>query len=394
MDLGNLKKAIMIARDLGITLNAVGAHGIGKSDIVRQVCAENNLEFIDFRLGQMSDAAELLGLPEFMEMFSEAMDKDTKYTTYAHPSIMPHEGKGILHLDELNRANKDVIQAVFQLVLDRQLGEYKLPDEWSIMVSSNPSTDDYSVGNFDDQAFKDRFCHIKVEPSVHEWIDYMYTQDDVLKDGVEFFNQNKRLLEDASLENFNIDKKPSRRSVHKALRVANVEGIDNNLKVELMSGLIGPEAATGLNSYLKNLEKSVTAEEILAGFDKVSHKIDPKRVDLLSKINADLIEKIYQNCIYSDVSVTDEQLDNLGKYMAHIPRDNAAGIRTKLNQDAVMEIIKNAGKDNLPKMQELTKNLVNSGFVTRFRENAFYSGLRTEMTNMKNTKDTDETSEE
>jgi hypothetical protein len=87
--------------------------------------------------------------------------------------IILHEG--ILFLDELNRADDDVLQACFQLVLDRQLGRYTMPSGWSVTCAGNYQTG-YNVNTFNDPAFLDRFCHVVVsvdEGYVADWSDYM-----------------------------------------------------------------------------------------------------------------------------------------------------------------------------------------------------------------------------
>jgi hypothetical protein len=83
--------------------------------------------------------------------------------------------EGLLFLDEMNRADDDVLQASFQLVLDRQLGRYVMPTGWSVIAAGNYQTG-YMVNTFNDPAFLDRFCHLKLTPDkeyMADWADYM-----------------------------------------------------------------------------------------------------------------------------------------------------------------------------------------------------------------------------
>ena len=103
-----------------------GAPGIGKSSIVKQIADEKGLDFIDLRLALM-DPTDLKGIPFY--------DKETHTALWAPPAFLPREGEGILFLDELNSAAPAVQSSAYQLILDRRIGEYELPDGWAIVAA-------------------------------------------------------------------------------------------------------------------------------------------------------------------------------------------------------------------------------------------------------------------
>ena len=109
-----------------------GSPGIGKSYIVADVAAKNNLELVDVRLSQM-DPVDLRGVPSI---------KDDQ-TVWMAPVFFPKdkESEGILFLDELNSAPPSVQAAISQLVLDRKMGEYELPKGWRIICAGNRVSD-------------------------------------------------------------------------------------------------------------------------------------------------------------------------------------------------------------------------------------------------------------
>ncbi len=78
------------------------------------------------------DPVDLRGLP-FL-----GPDGRSKWAT---PDFLPTEGEGILFLDELNAAPAMVQASCYQLVLDRKLGEYTLPDGWAIVAAGNRDSD-------------------------------------------------------------------------------------------------------------------------------------------------------------------------------------------------------------------------------------------------------------
>ena len=109
-----------------------GAPGIGKSSIVKQIADSLNIGFIDLRLALM-DPTDLKGIPFY--------DKESHSALWAPPAFLPRDGTGILFLDELNSAPPSVQASAYQLILDRKVGEYELPDGWAIVSAGNRESD-------------------------------------------------------------------------------------------------------------------------------------------------------------------------------------------------------------------------------------------------------------
>lgn len=140
-----------------------GRPGIGKSAAVKQFAASKGIECNDkIRLSQI-EPTDLGGLP---------IVKDGKMER-VYPSWLPTEGEGILFLDELNKGMPSTQSAAYQLVLDRQLGEARLGDDWMVVAAGNRSTDRVTIYEMD-SALQNRFpLHIEVEtPSAEEVLEY------------------------------------------------------------------------------------------------------------------------------------------------------------------------------------------------------------------------------
>jgi len=120
----------LIATDTPVFIH--GSPGIGKSYIVADVAEQNNLELVDVRLSQM-DPVDLRGVPSIKE----------DQTVWMPPVFFPKEpdSEGILFLDELNSAPPSVQAAIYQLVLNRKMGEYALPKGWRIVCAGNRVSD-------------------------------------------------------------------------------------------------------------------------------------------------------------------------------------------------------------------------------------------------------------
>ena len=74
----------------------------------------------------------------------------------------PADGAGILFLDELNAAPAMVQARFYQLVLDRRLGEYMLPDGW-VMIAAGKRDADRAHTTRMPTPLQNRFVHLEFE---------------------------------------------------------------------------------------------------------------------------------------------------------------------------------------------------------------------------------------
>jgi MoxR-like ATPase len=141
----------LIGQNLQISTMIWGAPGIGKSSIVARVAKERDLDFVDVRLSQLAPT-DLRGLPVAVDGISK----------WYPPEFLPRAGKGILFLDELNMAPPAMQGVAQQLILDRRVGAYAVPDGWYVWAAGNRKEDRASV--FDMPApLANRFLHLQVE---------------------------------------------------------------------------------------------------------------------------------------------------------------------------------------------------------------------------------------
>lgn len=143
----------------------LGAPGVGKSQIIRQIGKKFGYKVIDIRLAQMSEV-EIGGL-------IYPNESRTK-TVWLAPDVLPNEerdGKNtILLLDEITSCTKRVQVAAYQLILDRRIGEYRLPEGTFVVALGNREDDD---GVYIQLAgpLADRFEIHYIEPNFQEWRD-------------------------------------------------------------------------------------------------------------------------------------------------------------------------------------------------------------------------------
>ena len=140
-----------------VPLHIWGACGVGKSQIVAQVADDLDFDFIDIRAVQL-DPVDLRGLPRIKE----------DQTEWVPPRFLPSTGKGILFLDELTSAPQMTQADCYQLVLDRKLGEYVLPDGWVVIAAGNPASE-RGVHFSMPRPLRNRFVHLDLEADLNDW---------------------------------------------------------------------------------------------------------------------------------------------------------------------------------------------------------------------------------
>jgi len=136
-----------------------GPPGIGKSSVVRSVADGLGLPVTDVR-ASLLDPTDLRGIPTVVD----------GRAVWCPPSFLPHDArsKGLLFFDELNAAPPMVQASLYQLMLDRRIGEYVLPAKWQIVAAGNREGDG-SVTFRMPSALANRFVHVEMAADFEDW---------------------------------------------------------------------------------------------------------------------------------------------------------------------------------------------------------------------------------
>ncbi len=155
------------------TLLIDGVHGIGKSKRT-EVWAKNKGYHIETLFLSQMEVGDIIGMPLNKDIDEETVMIWTKPVWLQNMEKASKKGlETVLFLDELNRANKDVLDASLQLVLERQIHQHKLPENkfrTFIVAAQNPA-DDYQVNELD-PALLDRFVTVELKADANEWLNY------------------------------------------------------------------------------------------------------------------------------------------------------------------------------------------------------------------------------
>ena len=319
-----LEVAPVLPADTSILLR--GDHGIGKSQVVRQAAEALGLKLIDRRLSQMSEG-DVIGLPSTDGDVTRFNPVNWYVEACRHPRA--------LFLDEINRATPEVMQAAFQIVLDRELNGWKLHPQTRVYAAINNSAA-YTVNEMD-PALLDRFWTIDLTPTVEDWV--TWARDGHVHDTVtDFIAGNEKWLDcpkDAEPGKVS----PSRRSWERLSHALVTAGVADDPKADLFYpmclGYVGTEATIAFHSFAKTIENQVTGEEVLRDYGKVKKKV----VKLGQEKQNILIEKVADHVTKHLKALDDRQGKNLQEFMKDLPGELRVSAWSKLTQGS--------GTDNL-----------------------------------------------
>ncbi|WP_028575818.1 AAA family ATPase [Desulfonatronovibrio hydrogenovorans] len=266
-----------------------GPPGIGKSQVVARTARDEGLELIDIR-AVLLDPVDLRGLPRI----------DGNRAAWCPPDFLPDQGRGVLFLDELNAAPPLVQAACYQLILDRRLGEYVLPRDWSIVAAGNRDTD-RAVTHRIPSALANRFAHLDFEVDTLEWLEWAQ-ENDIAPEVTSFLRFRPNLLH--SFDPAREDRAfPTPRSWSFVSAVTKGDGFFQEPDLELISGMVGQGAATEFCGFLKIFRNLPDPDELLETPETAEVPEDPAT--------------LYAVCELLSVRT---DLDNLPQVMAYARR--------------------------------------------------------------------------
>lgn len=141
--------------------------GVGKSSIVKQIAKEYGLKLIDCRLSSM-EPTDLVGLP----WIHEGKAQFNPYSFFPlEDTPIPEGYEGfLLFLDEFNSASRAVQAASYRVILDREIGMYKLHPKCFVVAAGNLSTDN-AITNTLSTAMSSRVIHLNISVDFEDWRD-------------------------------------------------------------------------------------------------------------------------------------------------------------------------------------------------------------------------------
>ena len=282
-----------------------GPPGIGKSDIIKQLGAELDAHVIDVRLS-LWEPTDIKGIPYF--------DSNSGKMVWAPPLELPDAELAkkhkqiILFMDEMNSAAPSVQAAAYQLVLNRRVGTYQLPDNVVMVAAGNRETDK-GVTYRMPAPLANRFVHLEMTV---EWDDYFEwaTENKIHKDVVGFLTFSKKDL-------YDFDPKSSSRAFATPRSWSFVSELlvdddtDESTLTDLTSGAIGEGLAVKFMAHRKIASKMPNPEDILSGKVK---KMDSKEISAMYSLTISLCYEL-KDANEKKSKTWNDQVNNFFEFM-------------------------------------------------------------------------------
>ena len=236
-----------------------GPPGIGKSELVQDIADELGGIMIDLRLGQM-EPTDIRGIPYY--------NKDSGKMDWAPPVEMPDEELAsqypvvVLFLDEMNSAPASVQSAAYQLILNRRIGKYRLPDN-VVMIAAGNRESDKGVTFRMPTPLANRFVHQEMRvdfPSWQEWA----VKNNIHKDVVGYLSFAKQDL-------YDFDAKSSSRAFATprswsfVSELLDDDSTDDDTATNLIAGTVGEGLAVKFMAHRKVAGRMPKPADILSG---------------------------------------------------------------------------------------------------------------------------------
>lgn len=291
-----------------------GRHAVGKSDIIREMAKEvYDRPLLDRRIGQMTEG-DLIGLAQVDGETSKFCPPDFIMRAVHEPVV--------LFFDEINRGTREVMQAMFQIVLDYELNGHKLHPQTRIFAAINEGAQ-YQVTRMD-PALKDRFFWVDLEPTVQDWIDWANGKGNIDPMVRQYIAAHPMNLENEEQKDPKA-RYPSRRSWHKFSDAFKLIQKEKDFDVDserwlatlraLGSGFIGYEVASDFAKFVKEQGVRVTARIILDDHEramKMAARLGNERWNFCTEI---LLEH------FKDNDLNEAESKNFGAFFVKMPAE-------------------------------------------------------------------------
>lgn len=287
--------------------------GVAKSAIGRSIAEKMGFAYLDMRLS-MSDESDFK-YPYLED--AEYNGRLIKVSGYAVPEWAYEANKRptVIHFEELNRAPQFVRNAALQILLEREIGQFKFNDNVIMMASGNLGDEDGTDVEEFDSALNNRLIHISHSLSVEEWLGDFATEE-CHRLITSFIKAHPEQMYKAS-ENTKGYATPRSWTMLSKFITANW-GMDANprdflpLLREVASGYIG-------NSALKFVQYcddmlNISIQDVINNYDNIKKDLE--------KYNRDKNSELIQSLKEIDIMKLDKrQLDNIVKFLTNVGLD-------------------------------------------------------------------------
>jgi hypothetical protein len=302
-----LKSMIVHATARRRPLFISGPPGIGKSDIVAEVARMQNRPLIDIRL-PLLEATDIRGLPHLAEVtirdaqgnivFNEQnVPLTEKIFKWSNPSDLPTDpnSRALVFFDEMSAAPPSVQAATYQIILNRKIGTYQLPEDVVIVAAGNRVKDKGVAYNMP-TPLANRFIHTTLHTDFDDWQEWAM-KNRIHKDVVGYltFQPNDLFDFDPRRDSYAFATPRSWSFVSDLIYERQADGslADTDLPVDILGdmikGTVGEGPAIKFITYRKQASNLPRARDILDG---TITKLNVKQIDIMYALSTSLVYEL------------------------------------------------------------------------------------------------------
>ncbi len=299
-----------------------GFHGIGKTELVEAFAKREGYAWSYIAPAQFEEMGDLLGMPK-------VQDGQTRFVA---PEWVPkEETKGILLIDDVNRADDRILRGIMQLLQNYELTSWSLPKGWQIVLTANPDGGDYSVTPMDD-AMLTRMIHVTMRYDVKEWAKWA-EKSGIDPRGINFVLTYPEIVQTG-------ERTTPRSLVQFFQTIQTIEDLEEKISLVqiLADSCLDKETAAAFIGFVRDkLGRLPSPSDIISTenfqaeiqeplFEMVNQKV--LRIDLLSTLCTRLMNYLLVN----DIQPSEEQQSNIKSFMLmeYIPNDLRLGMAQDL----------------------------------------------------------------
>jgi hypothetical protein len=321
--------------------------GIAKSAMSRHIAEVMGFEYQDIRLS-MNDETD----------FKFPFIRDTEYkgnvlkvsgTAIPEWAFNANKKPTIIHFEELNRAPLFVRNAALQILLERQIGDFRFNDNVLMMASGNLGDEDGTDVEEFDNALNNRLIHVNHTLGADEWIEN-FAKTNCHPSIVSYIRSYPEKLYQNPTENTKAYATP--RSW-----VFLSDFITKNFGMNATPGEFLPYlqeiaysyVGVGAQRFIQYIQEmvNITIRDIIDRYDKVEKELD--------KYNRDKNSELIQSLKEVDIkTLTDKQIDNVVKFLKRVSDDELTAYLLYILDNLV--IGNNGSSEADPKIIKLMQN--------------------------------------
>jgi len=202
-----------------------GLAGVGKTEFVAQVAKRHGYNLVVLHLATQGDICDLIGMPKTIEVKDNTGKTISATQFWSCPEWLSkaldnakETGKpNLFFLDEFNRGNRLVLNAMLPFLIEGRLHTHRINKEDAIICAMNPPTDNYEVNSISDEALLNRVGHCIFKPTNDEYIKFLQsTGMDAVT--ITVLKQNPEFMK---ISDFKLDFEiiPTRRSIDHVMKI-------------------------------------------------------------------------------------------------------------------------------------------------------------------------------